>query len=206
MSVLTPALVVVVNNALDWQRVVAEGWYRIPLRHAPSPVAADVLAFYLTRRCGELAWHVHYYAQVRQYRLLRRRELLPAEPTHPRADEWYYRVEVGPLQALARPLPSRQLRRITFIPTTFEQLQSAADVSELWLTEDNEALLWRYFPDAALKATRRLVIEEQRVAYRVRPSCSSAAENGYSTQIRFGSGAELRQKNTHSSRREVSVA
>ncbi len=198
MSGLTPALVVVVNNALDWQRVVGEGWYRIPLRHAPNPVAAEVLAFYLTRRCGDLAWHVHYYAQVRQYRLLRRRELLPAEVPHPRADEWYYRIEVGPLQSLVHPLPSRQLRRITFIPTTLEQLQSATDVAELWLTDDEEAALRTYFPDAALKATRRLAIEEQREQYCTRPKWPATFGNVSSTHSSFDSAAELRQHKEHS--------
>ena len=196
MSGLTPTLVVVVNNALDWQRVVGEGWYRIPLRHAPHPVAAEVLAFYLTRRCGELAWQIRYYAQVRQYRLRRRRELLPSETAHPRADEWYYRIEVGPLQSLDRPLLSRQLRRTTFIPTTFEQLQSATDVSELWLTDDEAEVLWAYFPDAALKATRRCAIEEQRAAYRACPS--RPFRNVLKIRRMFGSAARLRQNKEHS--------
>ena len=48
MSAHRPVLVVVVNNAPDWQRVLHEGWYRIPFKQAPHPVAADYLAFYLT--------------------------------------------------------------------------------------------------------------------------------------------------------------
>ena len=167
MSALTPALVVVVNNTDDWQRVVAEGWYRIPLLHAPCPVAAEYLAFYLTRRVGMEAWQVRYYAPVRQYRLLKRRELLPTEPAHPRADDWYYQVELGQLQSLAHPVPSRHLRRITFIPTTLEQLQTAADVVDLWTTDDEAAVLWSYFPDAARKSIQRMSLEEQRMAYRL---------------------------------------
>lgn len=167
MSALTPALVVVVNNAGDWQRVVAEGWYRIPLLHAPCPVAAEYLAFYLTRRVGMEAWQVRYYAPVRQYRLLRRHELLPEEPSHPRADDWYYRVELGALQSLTYPVASRQLRRVTFIPTTLEQLQTAADVVDLWTTDDEAAVLWSYFPDAARKSIQRMSLEEQRMAYRL---------------------------------------
>ena len=44
----------------------------------------------------ELRW----LAPVRGYRLVRRRELLPDEPTHPRAEDRYYRVDVGPLAPL----------------------------------------------------------------------------------------------------------
>ena len=47
---MQPALVVIVNNQADWQRVEHEGWYRIPKRSAPLPLAADVLAFYFTSR------------------------------------------------------------------------------------------------------------------------------------------------------------
>ena len=45
-------LVVLVNNLADWRRVVEEGWYRIPLRSAPQPVAASYLAFYQSRVFG----------------------------------------------------------------------------------------------------------------------------------------------------------
>lgn len=160
MNILTPALVVVVTSLQDWRRVVEQGWYRIPLQHAPDVMAAEYLAFYFTRRFGNDAWHVAYYAPVLRYNLVQRRDILPEEPTHPRAEHWYYRVALDDVQRLARPIPSRRLRRITFIPTTLEQLHSADDVAELWQTNDEATVLWRYFPDVALKATRRLALEE----------------------------------------------
>ncbi len=165
MTTLTPALVVVVTNQLDWQRVVEEGWYRIPLQHAPEVVAAEYLAFYFTRRFNNDAWHVAYYAPVLRYNLLLRRDILPDEATHPRADQWYYRVALATPQRLIRPVPSRHLRRVTFIPTTLEQLFNADDIADLWKTDDEAAMLWTYFPDAALKATRRLTFEEHPHSY-----------------------------------------
>jgi hypothetical protein len=153
---------VVVNNRADWRRVAVEGWYRIPLKHAPQPVAATYLAFYLTRPFGVDAWQVAYYAPVLRYSTASRRELLPDEPDHPRADERYYCVAVGPVQRLARPVSSRCLRRITFIPTTFGCLHTATDVTELWQVDEATAILWTHFPDAALKATKRLDLEEAR--------------------------------------------
>jgi hypothetical protein len=160
-----PVLVVLVNNRDDWRRVVDEQWYRIPLRRAPRPVAASFLAFYHSRVFGADAFHIRYYAAVHAYRILTRRELLPAEPAHPRAAQRYYRVELGPLQALAYPIPSRKLRRITFIPTTFGRMEDADEINDLWLHDDAEDMLWELFPHAALKAERRLEIGESRMPY-----------------------------------------
>src|SRR5580765_7691007 len=95
-----PVLVVLVNNQADWQRVMVEGWYRIPFKHAPQPVAASYLAFYQSRVFGADAFRVRFYAPVQRYELTTRRALLPEEMDHPRADERYYRIDVGPLREL----------------------------------------------------------------------------------------------------------
>lgn len=155
-----PVLVVVVNNRQDWRRVIEERWYRIPLKHAPHPVAAEALAFYLTRPFGNDAWQVAWYAPTLRYQLVTRRELLPAEPDHPRATERYYRIALGPVQRLERSISSQRLRRVTFIPTTFGRLLTAADVADLWQIDDVAAMLWTHFRDAAIKATARLNLEE----------------------------------------------
>jgi hypothetical protein len=153
---LTPTLVVIVNNRRDWQRVIEERWYRIPALHAPALLAAAYLAFYQTRVFGDDAWQIGWIAPVHGYCLLRRIDLLPHESSHPRAGNWYYRVDLGAPERLVRPLPSRRLRRITFIPTTLEALQAADDVSDLWQVDDLTPLVWTLFHDAAIKATRRL--------------------------------------------------
>lgn len=160
-----PVLVVLVNNHEDWRRICEEHWYRIPLRSTPLPVAAEFLAFYQTRVFGPEAWQISYYAPVQTYRIVARRDVLPDEPNHARADDLYYRIEIGPIQRLARPIPSRRLRRVTFIPTTSTQLFHAADVADLWLRDDSSAIVWMYFRDAAIKATKRLLLEEKRALF-----------------------------------------
>jgi hypothetical protein len=170
-ATLHPALVVIVNNARDWERVSVERWYRLPLRRAPAPTAALFLAFYLTRAVGVAPWQVAWLAPVERYRVVTRRELLPDEAGHPRAAERYYKIELGALEALPRPIPSRRLRRITFIPTTLERLHSARDVAELWHTDEAAAILWQHFPDAVRKATSRLALEERRAVYRYTRGC-----------------------------------
>src|SRR5262249_21553433 len=135
MDEITPGarvLVAVVTRPADLARARDEGWYRIPLRHAPRALAAEYLAFYQTAAFGAGRWAVRYLAAVRTVGLATRAALLPAEPDHPRVAERYYRFALGPLHTLRVPLPSRRLRRVTFIPTTYGQLLCAQDVAELW--------------------------------------------------------------------------
>ena len=125
-------LVAVVTRVRDLAIAREEGWYRVPLASLPRRLAADYLAFYQTAAFGAERWAVRYYAPVRRYRLLTRRELLPTEPDHPRAGQPYYRVELGPLSALPLPVPAARLRRVTFIVTSFGRLRTASDVRELY--------------------------------------------------------------------------
>lgn len=174
----TPVLVVLVNNQGDWQRVVEEHWYRIPVGRAPHPVAASYLAFYQSRIFGSDAFHIRFYAPIQRYRIVTRRELLPLEGDHPRADEKYYRVELGPLQELAYAIPSHHLRRISFIPTTLRRLLEADEINDLWLHDDVEDILWELFYDAGLKAVRRLEVGEGSQRYIIPLALPGITENG----------------------------
>lgn len=128
-------LVVVVPRRRDWERVRSEHWYRIPLSRAPRRVAAEYLAFYHPKVFGELRWSIRYYAPIKRYSIVRRGELLPAELHHPRADDLYYRIEIGSLEELPHPIPSRSLRRVTFIMTTMSRLLRAREINDLWVRE-----------------------------------------------------------------------
>jgi hypothetical protein len=141
ISLEARVLVAVVTRPRDLAAARAEGWNRIPLRRAPRVLSAEWLAFYQTAAFGAERWAVRYLAAVRSVGVATRAVLLPEEPDHPRADERYYRFALGPLRVLPAPLPSRRLRRITFIPTTYGQLLRAGDVVELWKAAD-EAAVW----------------------------------------------------------------
>lgn len=144
-------LVAVVNNAADLRRAASQGWYRIPQRRAPLRIGADYLAFYQTGAFemeGE-ARTISYYAAVRRYQLLTRAELLPEEAQHARAEESYFRIEIGPLMRLAQPVPAKSFRRLTFMHTTLERLLHARDVTDLKLEGEPFQALW-----SALRANR----------------------------------------------------
>ena len=126
-------LVVIMNNQEDWRRVQEEGWYRIPAKSAPPEAPHfDYLAFYFTRAFGEDKWAIHYFAPVAGHELLTRRDLIPTEPDHKRAGEWYYKFELGPPQHKLPPIISENWRRITFIVTTGDRFEAAEEINDLF--------------------------------------------------------------------------
>jgi hypothetical protein len=160
-------LVAVMNNQRDFCIARDQGWYRIPYQRAPARVGADYLAFYHTKAFSEQRWAVCYYAPVRRYRVLSRRSLLPDEPSHPRADALYYKIEIGALRRLPRPIPSRRLRRITFIPTTLARLLEAQEINDLWCGGPEEEGLWQTFKDNGISAERRYPLREDEEGYTI---------------------------------------
>lgn len=125
-------LVAVLNRRADLTTLTTNHWYRIPLRHAPATLAVDYLAFYQTGAFGTAGHAIRYYAALVGYRIATRRDLLPHEADHPRANDRYYCMQLGTLHTLAYPIPAARLRRITFILTSFGQLRRAHDVRDLW--------------------------------------------------------------------------
>jgi len=175
-------LVVLVNNRRDWEMVQTQGWYRIPVKRAPRQIGADLLAFYFSKVFGEMAWSVRYVAPVLRFELARRRELLPDEADHPRANDWYYRVVLGPLEALPRPIPSRRLRRLVFLPTTLGRLLSADEINDLWMREPLEERLWRALKGAGLYPEGSFEVKEGGVRYPM-PIAIPCAEGGVSVGL-----------------------
>ncbi len=125
-------LVAVISRPQDLEVARTEGWYRIPAAHALRGIFFEYVAFYLTAAFGEEKWGVHYYARCLGHELATRRDLLPAEADHPRADEPYYKLQIGPLQRRVPPITSRRWRRVTFIHTTWDRFQSAHEINDLF--------------------------------------------------------------------------
>jgi len=136
-------LVAVMNDPRDLAIAREQHWYRVPVKRAPKRVGADYLALYLTGAFPPGERHrVSWYAPILAYRLTTRVDLLPGEAKHPRAQEQYFKIEIGPLQRLAHPIPSPKLRRITFIPTTMERLLNAREIGDLWDKGSGQDELW----------------------------------------------------------------
>lgn len=142
-------LVAVINKPRDLEIARLLGWYRIPFRTAPKVVAVDYLAFYQTGAFGEEKWCIRYVAPVLGHELVTRAELLRDEPEHPRAHEEYFKIQVGPLVPLPRPILADKWRRITFLYTTGEYLLEAETIRELVVETEERQSLWQSLRERA---------------------------------------------------------
>lgn len=126
-------LVAIMNNLQDWQRVQDEHWYRLPVKHAPANAPNfDWIAFYFSKVFNADKWAIHFCAPILGHELLTRLDLLPAEPQHRRAHDWYYKLTLGPLQHKLPPIVSDTWRRITFIATTGDRFEAAREITDLY--------------------------------------------------------------------------
>jgi len=161
-------LVALINQPRDLEIVRAEHWYRIPAKHAPAHFPqARYVAFYLTKAFGNIKWSICEYAPVRGHELVRRRDLFPDQPDHPRADDAYYKLQLGPLIALPCPIMSRAGRRILFIWTTGDKFLRAVELNDLLGKSDAADALWDALKSSKIAAERQMVVRDMRSRYRV---------------------------------------
>ncbi len=142
-------LVCVLPGPRDLEIARLLGWYRIPLRSAPKVVAVDQLAFYQPSSFGNSGGRIEWVAPVRGHELTTRAELLKDETEHPRANEEYYKIELGGVEKLPRPIVSEKWKRLTFLYTTGEYLLKAKTLNDLVVSSDERATLWRSLRERA---------------------------------------------------------
>lgn len=131
------------------------GWYRIPLRHAPKVLSVDYLAFYQTGAFGEAhRWRIECIAPVRGHELVTRAELFRDEPEHPRANEEYFKLALGPVQSLPDPILAEGWKRLTFLYSTGQLLLKARRLNDLVVRSEERAILWRSLRERALNSGR----------------------------------------------------
>jgi hypothetical protein len=142
-------LVAYMPNPRDMEIARLFGWYRIPLRTAPKVVAVDYLAFYQPTSFGNQKWRIEYYARVRGHELVTRADLLREEADHPKAREEYFKIQLGTLVHLSKPILADKWKRITFFYTTGEYFLRAGIISDLVVHSDERKLLWRALREKA---------------------------------------------------------
>ncbi len=149
-------LVGVINRKRDLSIAQAEGWYRIPQRRMPRGVNAEYIAFFLSRAFKTQNGGVYYYAERKGLELAYRKELLPKEADHPRANEAYYKVQIGDLIEKQPPILNPTHRTISFIYTTWDRFVHAEKISDLYSQDD-------YFVDRIFHALRDKGVYSDRI-------------------------------------------
>jgi hypothetical protein len=125
------------------------GWYRIPLRTAPKVVAVDYLAFYQASAFAERGGQIEFIAQVKGHELTTRGELLRDEKDHPRAKEEYYKIQLGGLEKLSKPILADKWKRLTFLYSTGEYLLNAKLLNDLVVQNEERNILWKNLRERA---------------------------------------------------------
>jgi hypothetical protein len=142
-------LVAVLPKPRDLEIARVLGWYRIPLKHAPKVISVDYLAFYQPGSFKTLGGQIEFIAPVRGHELTTRAELFKDQVNHARAAEEYYKIQLGSLERLPRPLPAGGWRRVTFLYTTGAYFARARSVSDLAVQSSDRVPLWQALRERA---------------------------------------------------------
>ncbi|RPJ01263.1 MAG: hypothetical protein EHM39_03535 [Chloroflexi bacterium] len=130
-------LVGVIKARRDLEKALSEHWYRVPQGQAPKGIHAEVIAFFLSRAFKELNGGIHYYAERNGVELVRRRDLLPDESHHARADGLYYKLQLGALCRKDPPILNPTRRSFAFIYTTWDRFCAARVIADLYSEADH---------------------------------------------------------------------
>ena len=94
-------------------------------------------------------WRIEYLAPVLGHELTTRCELLQDQVDHPRAEEEYFKIQLGPIQKLSQPISAGDWKRFTFLYTTGEYLQVAKILTDLTVCPSERRALWKTLRDRA---------------------------------------------------------
>jgi very-short-patch-repair endonuclease len=158
-------LVALLKNPRDLVIAREEHWYRIPVKSAPRPLDVAYIGFYQGNAFKDEKWAVRYFCEVQSCAVLKRRHLLPGEPHHPNADAEYFKLQLGELQTLKKPILSKRGRRLVFVPTTLEKFERAEELNDLFHDSPLEDGLWSEFKRRGLAAERQLFITINKARY-----------------------------------------
>jgi hypothetical protein len=149
-------LVGVINRQRDFERAQVEHWYRVPLGQAPKGIHAEYIAFFFSRAFKELNGGIHYYARRTGVELVRRRDLLPDEASHPRASALYHKIQFGELRRKDPPIVNSDRRGVAFIYTTWDRFSDARVLADLYSEADQ-------YVDRVFHALERSGVRSRRV-------------------------------------------
>ncbi|MGC9367207.1 MAG: endonuclease domain-containing protein [bacterium] len=152
-------LIAILKFVEDLEILFKRGWYRIPVKTAPPHLHKFLyLAFYQPRCFGEHKWRIRYYGKISDISITKRKDLLPRQPDHPRAEQDYYKIRLADLREKHPPLISFRGRRIVFIPTTIEKLLKAEEINHCFHNSPLEDKLWEKLKQQDIRAERNIFV------------------------------------------------
>jgi very-short-patch-repair endonuclease len=162
-------LVAIINNKPDWKIACEQHWYRIPVSSVKKLLKNRFppkwLAFYQTKIFGEEAYAIQYYATVLKITEVTRSQLFPDCKSDRKAQKRYYKLQFKDLQQLPQPILSRRLRRLVFIPTTWQKFITAVEINDLWDESPLEDKLWAELKRHEIQAERQEYVKVKNKNY-----------------------------------------
>jgi hypothetical protein len=117
------------------------------------------------RRSARIGGPLRYYAPIHGRELVAHRDLIPSEPDHPRAGQWYYKLQLGPLEHKLPPIVSLRWRRVTFILTSGDRFLNALEINDLFEQESPVGHLYVKLKEMGIQVEREWWINEEGIAY-----------------------------------------
>ena len=167
-------LVGVINRKRDLNYLKQQRWYRIPQGRMPHGVYTEYIAFYVSGYASKAYGTpgIHYYGKVSGVELAYRRDLVPHQPNHKRANETYYKVQFHSVIQRHPPITNDHNDSVVFIYTTWDRFVKARNIRDLYSDAD-------YFVDRIYHALR-----DKR--YRVERTWSAERkQTGYGPRLRI---------------------
>lgn len=132
-------LVGVINRKRDLKFMQDDAWYRIPQMRMPHGVYTEYLAFFLSGAAAKPfdVPGVHFYARQTGVELAYRRDLIPQQADHARADDVYYKVQLVDIRPKMPPITNPTKRSISFIFTTWDRFSKATVIADLYGDADD---------------------------------------------------------------------
>jgi hypothetical protein len=177
-------LVGVINRKCDLEKALYEHWYRIPQSRAPKGIHAEYIAFFLSRAFKELNGGIHYYARRTGIELARRRDLLPEEANHSRADDLYHKLQFGEVRRKDPPILNVPKRRFAFVYTTWDRFEQARVIADLYSDAD-------HFVDRVFHALEPEVKREGGAVHRVWEAERTSDDGGAQLRVECEDGTVL---------------
>lgn len=159
-------LVAVLKKQYDLNILLTEKWYRIPVANCPR-LRFEYIAFYQPAGFGADGKRIRYYAKISNYKIYKRKNLLPNEPNHPRADEYYLKFFITNIRQLASPIRNIIPRRISFGFTTLKQLKRAKNILQLYGVAPTEQIIEKNLKLAGIKAKPQHYVCSDKKCYRL---------------------------------------
>ncbi|MDM8564599.1 DUF559 domain-containing protein [Candidatus Halobeggiatoa sp. HSG11] len=159
-------LVAIINTPIDLAIAREQHWYRIPISSVTKLLKnrwpPRWLAFYQPKIFGPEAYAINYYAKITDIRTAERWQLFPNQPPDKKSNQRYYQIFISTLQKLPKPILSRRLRRMVFIPTTWEKFIKAVEINDLYDDSPLEDRLWAEFKHQQIQAERQELVKVDR--------------------------------------------